>query len=138
MAEERDAREVGERIARLLDELRAQANPYAWQQVDELLRTVLDLYGRGLARVIEIASGDASAEELRANLIADPLLTSLLVLHGIHPLDTQTRIERVLDNVRESLGPEAVAPAFVSLDSDSVLRLQGKGPRHASTLAAVQ
>ena len=37
MAEERDAREVGERIARLLEELRAQANPYAWQQVDELL-----------------------------------------------------------------------------------------------------
>ena len=140
MAEEHDAREVGEKIARLLEELRAQANPYAWQRVDELLRTVLDLYGRGLARVIEIASGDASAEELRANLIADPLLTSLLVLHGIHPLDTQTRIERVLDNVRESLGPEAVAPAFVSLDSDSVLRLrlQGKGPRHASTLAAVQ
>jgi len=140
MAEEHDAREVGEKIARLLEELRAQANPYAWQQVDELLRTVLDLYGRGLARVIEIASGDASAEELRANLIADPLLTSLLVLHGIHPLDTRRRIERVLENVRESLGPEAVAPAFVSLDSDSVLRLrlEGKGPRHASTLAAVQ
>jgi len=140
MAEEHDAREVGEKIARLLEELRAQANPYAWQQVDELLRTVLDLLRRGLARVIEIASGDASAEELRANLIADPLLTSLLVLHGIHPLDTRTRIERVLDNVRESLGPEAVAPAFMSLDSDSVLRLrfEGKGPRHASTLAAVQ
>jgi nitrite reductase/ring-hydroxylating ferredoxin subunit len=140
MAEEHDAREVGERIARLLDELRAQANPYAWKQVDELLRTVLDLYGRGLARVIEIASRDASAEELRANLIADPLLTSLLVLHGIHPLDTRTRIERVLDNVRESLGPDALAPAFVSLDADSVLRLrlEGKGPRHASTVAAVQ
>ena len=140
MAEERDAREVGERIARLLDELRAQANPYAWQQVDELLRTVLDLYGRGLARVIEIASGDAPAEELRAKLVADPLLTSLLVLHGIHPLDTRTRIERVLDNVRESLGPDALAPAFTSLDADSVLRLrlEGKGPRHASTVAAVQ
>ena len=140
MAEEHDAREVGERIARLLDELRAQANPYAWQQVDELLRTVLDLYGRGLARVVEIASGAASAEELRAKLAADPLLTGLLVLHGIHPLDTRTRIERVLDHVRESLGPDALAPAFVSLDGDSVLRLrlEGKGPRHASTVAAVQ
>jgi len=140
MAEEHDAREVGERIARLLEELRTQANPYAWQQVDELLRTVLDLYGRGLARVIEIASGDASAEEMRAKLVADPLLTSLLVLHGIHPIDTQTRIQRVLDDVRESLGPGAVAPAFVALDGDSELRLrlEGKGPRHASTLAAVQ
>src|SRR2546427_343583 len=74
MAEEHDAREVGERIARLLDELRAQANPYAWQQVDELLRTVLDLYGRGLARVVEIASGAASAEELRAKLAPGPLV----------------------------------------------------------------
>jgi len=80
---------------------------------------------------MEIASGDASGEEMRANLIADPLLTSLLVLHGIHPLDTRTRIERVLDDVRESLGPDALAPAFVSLDADSVLhlRLEGKGPR---------
>jgi nitrite reductase/ring-hydroxylating ferredoxin subunit len=77
---------------------------------------------------------------MRANLIADPLLTSLLVLHGIHPLDTRTRIERVLDDVRESLGPDALAPAFVSLDADSVLhlRLEGKGPRRASTVAAVQ
>ncbi|HWT85415.1 MAG TPA: Rieske 2Fe-2S domain-containing protein [Myxococcales bacterium] len=140
MAEERDAREVGETIARLLEELRAQANPHAWRQVDELLRTVLDLYGRGLARVIEIASGDAPAEQLRANLVADPLLTSLLVLHGIHPVDTRTRIVRVLDTVRESLGPDALAPVFVSLDDDSVLRLrlEGKGPRHASTVAAVQ
>ena len=140
MAEEHDAREVGEKIARLLEELRTQANPYTWKQVDELLRTILDLYGRGLARVMEIASGDASGEEMRANLIADPLLTSLLVLHGIHPLDTRTRLERVLDDVRESLGPDALAPAFVSLDADSVLhlRLEGKGPRRASTVAAVQ
>jgi nitrite reductase/ring-hydroxylating ferredoxin subunit len=140
MAEDIDAGEVGERIAQLLEELRTRTSPHAWTQVDELLRTVLDLYGRALGRVVDIASGDGSADELRAKLIADPLLTSLLVLHGIHPVDTRSRIERVLDRARKSLGPQTIAAAFVSLDDDGGLRLrlEGSGRSHASTLAAVQ
>lgn len=136
MSEDNEAREVGERIARLLDELRAQTNPHAWAQVDELLRTVLDLYSRALTRVLDVASEDGSAEELRAKLIADPLLTSLFVLHGIHPLDTRTRVERVLDRLRES----QIAAAFVSMDDGGALRLRVEANRHrnASTSTAVQ
>jgi hypothetical protein len=136
MSEENDAREVGERIATLLEELRAQTNPHAWAQVDQLLHTVLDLYGRALGKVLEVASGDGSAEELRAKLIADPLLTSLFVLHGIHPVDTRTRIERVLDGLRES----PLAAALVSMDDNGGLRLrlEANRQRNASTSTAVQ
>lgn len=127
-------RETGQRIEELVGEIRTMTTPQAWSRVDELLRTVLDLYGEGLGRVVEIASEEGSADELRARLIADPLLTNLFVLHGVHPLDVRTRVERVLSHVEGSLG---VRVELLSFDGASVrLRLPKSG--HASSHAAVR
>ena len=40
--------QIGERIERLLEEVRSMASPPAWQRVDELIRLILELYGSGL------------------------------------------------------------------------------------------
>ena len=127
-------RETGQRIEQLLEEVRTLTTPQAWARVDELLRTVLELYGTGMARVVEIASEQGSADELRARLIADPLLTNLFVLHGVHPLDARTRVERVLAHVEGSLGVHVELLAF----DETILRLRLPRGGHASSLAAVR
>jgi hypothetical protein len=140
MAEETDRKQAGDRIAQLLEQLRTQTSPHAWAQIDELLRTVLDLYGRGLERIVEIASGEGTAEDLRARLVSDPLVTHLLVLHGLHPIDARTRVERILDKVRASLGAEGVSVELLSMDEMGAARilLEDRGRRNASSLAALQ
>jgi len=122
-----DAKVIGDRIARLLEELRGVTSPQAWARVDQLLRVVLELYGRGLERVVEVASEEGSAKDLRARILADPLLTGLLVLHGIHPLDLRTRVERALDSVRASLGAHGGSVELLGIDDNGVARVQLHG-----------
>src|SRR4029453_14338146 len=76
-------RATGDRIERLLDELRVAADPRSYQIAEELLRAVTGLYGGGLARVVDLV-GDG-APDVMARLVDDELVASLLIVHGLHP-----------------------------------------------------
>ena len=49
-------RAVGDQIEQLLDELEATADPGSYERAAELLRLVSELYGAGLAHVVELAA----------------------------------------------------------------------------------
>jgi Fe-S cluster biogenesis protein NfuA/nitrite reductase/ring-hydroxylating ferredoxin subunit len=97
--------QVGERIERLLEQVRAMASPPAWQRIDELIRTILELYGSGLGKIVEItAAAGPSGEAMLSRLAEDNLIASLLILHGLHPDDFATRVRKALTRVRPYLG----------------------------------
>ena len=101
MTEAGDLRRSGERIERLLEEIRASASPPCWRRVDELMRLVVDLYGAGLGRIVEIVGvaardADGGAAAIPALLAADELVASLLLVHGLHPEDIPTRLRTAL------------------------------------------
>ncbi|MEV1168782.1 hypothetical protein [Nonomuraea sp. NPDC049784] len=77
---------MNERIDRI-ESLLEQADPATTELVGELLA----LYGEGLARVMTIVG-----EEAAAHLAADELVSPLLLLHDLHPLDTRARVETAL------------------------------------------
>ena len=83
-----ELRREGERIAQLIEDLGAMAGAPVGQRVDELVRRLMHLYGTGLANLLRILAGDQLQrldDAARERLRADALLSSLLVLHGIHP-----------------------------------------------------
>jgi hypothetical protein len=88
-AGDEDLRREGDRIAHLIDDLAVVGGAPVRQRVEELVARLLHLYGSGLARLLVMlaaGSGDGGLDEAtRARLRADPLLSSLLVLHGLHP-----------------------------------------------------
>jgi Fe-S cluster biogenesis protein NfuA/nitrite reductase/ring-hydroxylating ferredoxin subunit len=105
MADGKDVREAGDRIERLLEEVRAMASPPAWQRVEELVRTVVELYGEGLRKIVDVvATPGLSGDEIGARLLDDKLVESLLLIHGLHPDDFATRVVKALDRVRPYLG----------------------------------
>lgn len=59
---------------------------------EELVRLLMQLYGAGLERIVETIRGSEYAERLAS----DKLVGSLLLLHGLHPLDAHTRVESAL------------------------------------------
>jgi hypothetical protein len=96
-----DARALGERIETLLAELPAIADRQARERCVELVRALMEFYGGGLARVVEIARGlpqDGAA--LLRRLADDPQVASLLLLHGLHPLGTDARVAIAVEDVR--------------------------------------
>ena len=96
-----DLRATGDRIEALFDQLRVSADPRTFDQAEELLRLVTELYGAGLARIVELLQ--VEAPELLTALVDDELLGSLFVVHGLHPQDLATRVAAALDSVRPFL-----------------------------------
>jgi hypothetical protein len=96
----------GERIEQLLDQLASLPDRRAREWAEELLRLVTDLYGAGLARVVALGCrpGAPSGAELFDAMAGDELLSSLLVLHDLHPLGASERLERALGALQGSIG----------------------------------
>jgi Fe-S cluster biogenesis protein NfuA len=59
--------------------------------------------------------------------MADPLVEALLLVHDLHPLDVDARIQRALDGVRPYLGSHAGGVEYLGVDGDGVVRLRLEG-----------
>jgi hypothetical protein len=98
----------------------------------------MELYGAGLSNILNIVrQGGDSEEWLLGRLADDRLVGSLLLIHGMHPLDTETRVrtalsrvERFLDGQRVVLDGVANGTASVHVEADS-------GNRHSHVPAAL-
>jgi Fe-S cluster biogenesis protein NfuA len=126
MTTPQDLRTIGDRIEQRLDELRAVADPRLYDRAEELLRLVTELYGAGLARVVELV-GDVEPN-LVDRLVDDELVASLLVVHGLHPDGLTARIERSLESVRPFLAQHGGDVELLDIDADAgavLLRLLG-------------
>jgi Fe-S cluster biogenesis protein NfuA/nitrite reductase/ring-hydroxylating ferredoxin subunit len=117
----RDLRTVGSRIEELLGRIRA-GDPGTADTAEEVVRLVVELYGAGLERTVELAG-----PEVLERLVEDELVASLLVLHGLHPKDTETRVVEALDQVRPYLGSHAGGVELLGVDPEGVVRLRLEG-----------
>jgi len=92
------------RIESLIQEVATFPDPHAREATDELLQALLDMYGEGLARVLDITEEKgAVGRTLIESFVSDDLLSSLFLLHGRHPIDIETRLTHALDEVRPYL-----------------------------------
>ena len=98
------------------------------ERAEELVRVVTDLYGAGLERILEIAHDSGRLDDgLLTQLADDDLVASLLLVHGLHPYDVRTRVERALDSVRPYLGSHGGDVELLDVTDDGVVRLRMLG-----------
>jgi Fe-S cluster biogenesis protein NfuA/nitrite reductase/ring-hydroxylating ferredoxin subunit len=122
-----DPASCGERIELLL-EASAAAGPVSRERAEELVRLVVELYGAGLERVMELAyDTGALSDELLEALAGDQLVSSLLLVHGLHPYGVVERVERALDDVRPYLGSHGGDVRLLDVTDDGVVRLEMLG-----------
>jgi Fe-S cluster biogenesis protein NfuA/nitrite reductase/ring-hydroxylating ferredoxin subunit len=101
-----DDQGLQERVARmeaLLGEIETLADPNARAKAAEMAQVLLELYGEGLARTMEVVAQGNERERIFEALAEDELVSHLLLLHGLHPLDVETRVIRALEEVRPYL-----------------------------------
>ena len=88
------------RVEELVDTLAKLGDPVARATAQELMQTLLSLHRAGLASLLEIVRQSDSCQAIAAAIRQDKVIESLLLLHGLHPVDLQTRAQQALEQVR--------------------------------------
>ncbi len=140
MATEHQApEELVERVQELLGSLDEIADPVAQMRVQELVGTVLELYGAGLERILGVLEdAGESALPIRDALLDDGIVASLLLIHGLYPISLEERVAQALDSMRPFLASHGGNVELVGIEEGVArLRLQGSCngcPSSAATL----
>src|SRR5579859_2700688 len=127
MVHEQELQRQIARIEGLVAAIETWPDPAARTGAPELLQATLELHGAGLERILDLAwdSGPAG-QALITTCAADPLVARLLLLHGLHPADLETRVTQALDKVRPYLGSHGGNVELLGVADGTVhLRLQG-------------
>lgn len=121
---------IAGRIETLIQEVEEFTDAHTRAVTGELVQSLLDMYGEGLARIFElITQVEAPDYKLIETLANDDLISSLLLLHGLHPIDIETRIIQALDGVRPYLKSHGGNVEFVGIE-DGVAHLRLEGSCH--------
>ncbi|MCA1738698.1 MAG: NifU family protein [Actinobacteria bacterium] len=126
LLEDQELRERVARMETLLEEIEALKDPKARSKAAEMVGILLDLYGEGLARIMETVAEGEERERTFEALAGDELVSHLLLLHGLHPLDVETRVVRALEEVRPYLQSHGGNVELLGIEGGVArLRMQG-------------
>jgi Fe-S cluster biogenesis protein NfuA len=102
--EDREFRRRIERVESLVADLEQSPDAATKGRAQEIIQTVLELHGAALERMLAtLAHAGAPGRAVIDSLAADELVSSVLLLHGIHPVDLETRVAQALEQVRPLL-----------------------------------
>ncbi len=139
MTEKREFHVRTERIEELVNKLERASDPELHTAALELVQSVMELHGAALEQVLEILSQSSEGERVTGKLLEDDLVASVLLLHGLHPEDMETRVLRALDKVRPVLQSNGGEVELVSVvDGVVKLRLQKEAGGCGSTAASMK
>jgi Fe-S cluster biogenesis protein NfuA/nitrite reductase/ring-hydroxylating ferredoxin subunit len=109
------------RVEELTARVEALADPEARALADDLAAAVVQLYGEGLERIITRLGPDVVAE-----LVEDGVVASLMLIHGLYPVDLDTRVREALAGVRPYLESHGGDVELLGI-ADGVARLRLEG-----------
>ncbi|MGH7277369.1 MAG: hypothetical protein ACREJG_01630, partial [Candidatus Rokuibacteriota bacterium] len=91
----------------------------------QIVRAVLDLHASGLTRMMELVAAGPHAPQALVELFArDPRVSGMLLLHGLHPFDLETRVGGAVHGLEPALRAQGAGLTLVSVSEGSVrLRL---------------
>jgi Fe-S cluster biogenesis protein NfuA/nitrite reductase/ring-hydroxylating ferredoxin subunit len=126
LLEDQELRERVARMETLLGEIEALEDPNARQKAAEIVQVLLELYGEGMARMMEAVAQGQERERTFNAFANDELVSHLLLLHGLHPLDVETRVVGALEEVRPYLRSHGGNVEFLGVEGGVArLRMQG-------------
>jgi Fe-S cluster biogenesis protein NfuA/nitrite reductase/ring-hydroxylating ferredoxin subunit len=127
-----------QRVEELTAQVERLSDPAARRTAEELMSAVIDMYGLGLSRIVEILDDGADGAEVKRRLIEDGVVASLLLIHDLYPVPIEERVREALDNVRPYMESHGGDVELVSLiDGVARIRLEGSCdgcPASSSTL----
>src|SRR6185369_1645712 len=126
-----------QRLEALVRQVEELTDPSARALAQDCIHSLLELYGEGLARVLQLVENEGPGEHpVRQALLQDPLVRSLLLIHGLHSQSLEMRLGQALDKVRPYLNSHGGNIELVSLENE-MARLRFNGTCQSCPSSAV-
>ncbi len=125
-----------QRIEELVHTLEMSADSGVRSSALELMRSLMELHGAGIERMLEIAfDSGPPGREIIDRFGGDELVARLLLLYDLHPLDMEARTLRALEDVRPHLRSHGGNVELLGV-VDGVIRLRLQGNCHGCPSSA--
>jgi Fe-S cluster biogenesis protein NfuA/nitrite reductase/ring-hydroxylating ferredoxin subunit len=119
--------ELFARVQELQEELEAAEEFVPRELAQELVSALVDMYGSGLERILaSLAAAGSDGERARAQLAVDPFVATLLLIHDLHPVPLEERVQAALESVRPYMESHGGNVELLSLE-DGVARISLRG-----------
>jgi len=117
-----EAEQLIARVQELTGRLEDLDDPACRDLTEELTAAVVQMYGAGLERIVELIEDD----ETRDRLAADELVAGLLMIHDLYPVPLEERVMQALDTVRPYMESHGGNVELLGIeDGVAKLRLEG-------------
>jgi Fe-S cluster biogenesis protein NfuA len=125
------------KIEGLIAEIRNSADRELRGMALELIQILMEFHATAIDRMMEITSqaGDVGWDVID-RFGRDQLVSNMLLLHGLHPLDLDTRVRDALETVRPYLHSHGGNVELIEI-SDGAVRLKLTGSCHGCPSSAV-
>jgi Fe-S cluster biogenesis protein NfuA/nitrite reductase/ring-hydroxylating ferredoxin subunit len=117
-----EAEQLVARVQELTGRLEHLDDPACRELAEELTGAVVQMYGAGLERIIELIED----EETRDRLAADELVAGLLMIHDLYPVSLEERVAQALDTVRPYMESHGGNVELLGVE-DGIARLRLEG-----------
>ncbi|MES1260522.1 MAG: hypothetical protein ABUS49_02210, partial [Acidobacteriota bacterium] len=119
------------RIEELIGKFENSADPATRIDAQKLVQAIMEFHGAALERMMEMIAASEAEPPVFDVFARDELVSSLLLLYGLHPMDLETRIAQALDKVRPILRAQAGSVYLLRIsDGEVYLRFEGKPAAH--------
>jgi Fe-S cluster biogenesis protein NfuA/nitrite reductase/ring-hydroxylating ferredoxin subunit len=116
-----DAEQLIARVQELTGRLEDLEDPECRELAEELTGAVVQMYGAGLERIVDLID-----EETRGRLASDELVAGLLMIHDLYPVPLEERVTAALDSVRPYMESHGGNIELLGFEGGVVkLRLEG-------------
>jgi len=134
----RQSRDKITRLESLVQEVDRFKDAQAREKTREIVQALMDLHGGALETILQriAASGD-SGLRLIDELAEDEMVSGLLLLYGLHPLDLEARVRQALEKCRPYLHSHGGNVELLSVSDEGVVHLRLEGSCHGCPSSAL-
>ena len=140
MTDGKDVRHEIEQIGALIQEIESIADPAVRGTTKDLVKSLMDLHGAAFEKALEIVA-DAGEPGMSVidRLGRDQLVSSVLILYGLHPEDLETRVAKAVERVRPQLRKQGCEVELLGVNNGAIqLRVETGSRTCGSTAKTLQ
>jgi Fe-S cluster biogenesis protein NfuA len=130
-----------QRIGEIVEQLESNADPSTRAMAKDLVEALMAMHGAALQQILELAADAGEPGETFIRKCGrDDLISSVLLLYGLHPENLRSRVTYALEKTRNALRAQSASAELLSVSDDGAVtvRLEVKSTGCGSSAASVK